>query len=166
LDNILQELKARFSNRGELLRALEAAENLSLNADDYKYFEEIGVEIPSLEGITVARNYVEKKRSEFSEASGTKARKERAISLLYMVREAFQNVYSLLVFCDTFGCSTAIYESSFSALTQIDIPQRQCMTTRRPLNLTLLSWEKKLLMSLEKTTFLRKFHSNRRLQLF
>ncbi len=38
LDNILQELKDRFSNNGELLGALEAAENLSLNAGDYKYF--------------------------------------------------------------------------------------------------------------------------------
>ncbi len=54
--DILQELKDRFSNNGELLGALEAAENLSLNADDDKYFEKIGVEIPSPEEITVARN--------------------------------------------------------------------------------------------------------------
>ena len=61
---------------------------------------------------------------------------------LYQQKLAFPNVYKLPAAVSTFGCSTAVCESSFSTLARIDSPHRRSMTHTRQRNLVLLAFEK------------------------
>ena len=54
----------------------------------------------------------------------------------------------------TAGFASARVESLFSSLTQIDVPQRRSMTTKRESELTFLYFEKKTLMSITFKEFL------------
>jgi hypothetical protein len=74
----------------------------------------------------------------------------------------------LLATARTFGCSTALCESTFSVLTRIDRPQRLSMTHQRLANLVFLGFEKERTNNVDFQKVLRKFNEmkNRRLQLF
>ena len=61
---------------------------------------------------------------------------------LYEQKRAFSNVYKLAAAVATLGCSVAIFECSFSALSRIDTPHRRLRTYGRQRNLVLLAFEK------------------------
>lgn len=90
------------------------------------------------------------------------------LKALYEQRVAFSDTYSLVAAITTFGCSTAVCESSFSSLTRIDTPQRRGMTVGRLQSLAMLAFEKEKTKNIDLEKFLRRFADtkSRRLQLF
>lgn len=158
IDSVRQEIEKRFCNNQDLIIAITAAEELNEDIENYKYLNELGViNIPEKEEIIVAKNFLKS-------SSNT----EDSLEKLYQVRQAFPNVYNLLATCRVFGCSTAICESTFSSLTQLDRPQRQAMTSERQANLVLLHFEKDITNSIDSLKLLQKFNTlvDRKLQLF
>lgn len=158
IDEILRELESRFSNNLELIKAITAAEELNEDIEAYKILKELGIDIPGREEIIVAKNYLKTNDDP----------KIDFFKKLYDMRIAFPNVYMLVAACRIFACSTAICESTFSALSRIDRSQRQCMTDQRQANLVLLSFEKTVTKNLDVKEFLKRFNSmaDRKLQLF
>lgn len=69
---------------------------------------------------------------------------------------------------ETFGCSTAVCEASFSALAQINIKTRLSMTNERMQNLAFLAFERERLKTVPIDEVLRKFDNakQRKVQLF
>lgn len=55
---------------------------------------------------------------------------------IFGYREAFPDVYKLYAAIETFGCSTAVCEASFSASAQIDVTSRLSMTIECMRNLS------------------------------
>lgn len=90
------------------------------------------------------------------------------LATLYEVRDAFPKVYETYAIIETFGCSTAVCEASFSALTQINRPTRLSMTNERMRNLAFLAFEQEKLKTISVEEVLRKFNDakNRRVQLY
>lgn len=78
------------------------------------------------------------------------------------VKDAFADTYRLFEACDAFGSSTAIIESSFSALARIDTVRRMCMTDQRLRDSSFLAFEKKRLSSIEEDDIMRKFSEKNR----
>ena len=88
-------------------------------------------------------------------------------TFMYTYRNAFPNVYSLLVGATTFGASTAICEASFSTLSRVLTPFRQSMTHQRKANLVIMAFMHEYTRALDKNEVLREIaQKNRRLQLF
>lgn len=158
IDAILRELESRFSNNLELIEAITSAEILNADTESYAVLKELGIDIPQKEEIIVAKNYLEINSDPQIDF----------FSKLYDMKVAFPNVYNLIATCRVFACSTAICESTFSALSRIDRFQRQCMTDQRQANLVLLSFEKNVTKNINVREFLKTFNSlaDRKLQLF
>lgn len=90
------------------------------------------------------------------------------LTTLFEFREAFPNVYNLYAVIDTFGCSTAVCEASFSALSRINIPSHLSMTNKRMRNSAFLAFQSKRLQSISLHSILHEFNADkqRRVQLF
>lgn len=86
----------------------------------------------------------------------------------FVARDAFPNVYKTYATIESFACSTAICEASFSALTGINLPSRLSMTNERMRNLAFLAFEHERLKSVSIEEVLRKFNGkkNRKVQLY
>lgn len=93
-----------------------------------------------LDMLTVAMDYLQRKMSE---------------------AEEFPNVYKLLATIDTFGCSTAVCESSFSTIARIGTPIRISMTNERLRRLTLLAFESKRLGKIDVEDVLKTFNPSK-----
>lgn len=65
-------------------------------------------------------------------------------------RKAFKETFKMIVSVEVFGCSSAVFEPTFSCLTRIENPQRQSMKHNRLSNLALLAFESKLTENLNK----------------
>lgn len=65
------------------------------------------------------------------------------------MKEAFAEVYNLWATIETFGCSNATPECSFSALERLGTKTRICMTTDRLRQLTFLAFESKRLKNID-----------------
>lgn len=156
LDIILSEMAMRFSDNKELLKAISAAEEL--DHDNIQHLSSLGILLPSKEELTVVKSYLQKNKIENC----------NIFQEIYSQKVAFENTYKLLATARTFGCSTALCESTFSVLTRIDRPQRLSMTHQRLANLTFLAFEKDQTNKVDLEIVLKKFNSmkNRRLQLF
>ena len=160
LDMVLHELEKRFTDNKELIAAISAVDDLSIDTKSFAFLEEFGIEIPQREEIIVAQNYLNNFKIEGQTFD--------FIEKLYDVKDAFPKVYNLVATSRVFGCSTAICESTFSVLTRIDRSQRQCMTSQREANLVLLGYEKNTTKHLDVGAFLKNFNNqvDRKLQLF
>lgn len=90
------------------------------------------------------------------------------LETLYEVRDPFPEVYKLFATVETFACSTAICECSFTSLSLVDTPKRFSMKNKRLRNLAFLGFEKKRLKSLDLDDVLLQFNKEkeRRVQLF
>lgn len=90
------------------------------------------------------------------------------LSTLFDYREMLPRVYNLYAAVETFACSTAICEASFSALARINISSRLSMTNKRMRNLSFLAFEHKRLKKIAIDRVLKKFNDkrDRRVQLF
>ena len=88
-------------------------------------------------------------------------------TLMYTYRNAFPNVFSLLVGAATFGASTATCEASFSTLSRVLTPFRRSMTHQRKANLVIMAFMHEYTRVIDKNEVLREIaQKNRRLQLF
>lgn len=155
-----------------------------MNLNDLRPLEKLGLHLPAEYELQTAKNYVAIKRSEWEiemEAAekkqqeggaGNKKAKSQPrfniLTTLYEYREMIPTVYKLYVAIETFACSTAICESSFSALSQIDVPSRLSMTNKRMRNLAFLAFEHQRLERLSIDKMLRLFNEEkeRKVQLF
>lgn len=115
-----------------------------------------------------AKNHVDGRRKEWEEAAEEENQNQfEILPVLYEVREAFPNVYKLFAKIETFACSTAVCEASFSALAQINIPSRLSMNNDRMRNLAFLAFEHNRLKTISIDDVLKEFNSKkeRRVQL-
>lgn len=86
--------------------------------------------------------------------------------ILFPLRAAFPNVYSIYAAALTFGVSTAACEASFSTLTRVLTPYRRSMTHSRKANLVLLSFQSQYTRCLDLDKFVNSFaQKSRKLQL-
>lgn len=154
IDIVLNELTKRFNDNEELLKAISSAEELDV--DNMSHLSALGIELPSKEELTVVKSFL------------TKFENCNAFKKIYEQKEVFDKTYKLLATVRTFGCSTALCESTFSVLTRVNRLQRLAMSNERLANLVFLSFEKHRTKNIDFDIFLRKFNNlkNRRLQLF
>lgn len=137
-----------------------------------------GISIPSKEELSVVKSFLDNHEDkprplDFDSETKTSSKRKRKdrkrmLEILYNYREAFKTTYQLLAAVDTFGCSTATCESTFSTLTAINRPQRLSMTHQRMADLVFLAFEKKRTENIDIELILKKFNSSkdRRLQLY
>lgn len=168
IDVTLAEFNRRFTENNEILSALSNSPNMEF--DELKPLEKLGVALPPVHEMQTAKNYIENKRKETTMVTGTDKNKKRfnILSSLYEVKEVFPEVYKLYALIDTFACSTATCEASFSALSQINIPSRVSMTNQRMRNLAFITFEHNRLNNICIDDVLKAFDSKkqRRVQLF
>ena len=73
------------------------------------------------------------------------------------MKSAFPKVYRMFAAVASIGTSTAICESSFSALSRIDYPSRRSMLQSRKGDLTLMGFEKSRVQAIDLDSFLNAF---------
>ena len=164
IDKVILEMDERFERNSGILNAVEAASGF-LN-DDFEYdalrpLTELLVKLPTPEEFSVVKTYLlnERNKPEWQEKT--------MLQSLAPVKSAFPNTYRLFEAIETFGATTSMNESSFSALSRIDTIRRSSMTNQRLRDLAFLGFEKKRLNSLNVDVILRKFmEKNRKIQLF
>jgi len=146
---------SRFTENSPILLALSASQNMDLKS--LIPLESIGLKIPNESELQTAKSYVETKRKETGKANFI-------LEILDPVKAAFPDVYRLYTAINTFGCSTAINESSFSCLSRIDVVKRMSMSTKRECDLTLLAYNREILENISDDHILNKFNApNRRI---
>lgn len=155
-DNICQEIRRRFNDNSDILLSLAGADNL--DSSSLKPLEICGINLPNSAEITVAKAYIQKNREK--DAS--------ILTTILPIKAAIPAVYDLFTAVDTFGCSTAVCEASFSALSRIGVVRRMSMTNKRLRQLSLLAFESKFLDRIPKDEVLKKFNEtkHRRVQLY
>ena len=163
IDYVLSEMKHRFDENREVLIAVDAA-NGFLESDfeitALRPLATIQIPLPSTEEICVAKNFL------LREEEKTKLGSKTLLQRLFPFKEAFSSTYRLFEAIETFSGSTAISESSFSALSRIDSIRRTTMSDQR-LRELFFAFEKKRLDFVDVNYILREFGSkNRRIQLF
>lgn len=139
-----------------------------MDLEKLKSLEQLGIELPAEYELKTAKKYVDSKQKDReTEADETETR-FNILSALYEVRDAFPKVYETYAIIETFACSTAVCEASFSALASINIPSRLSMSNRRMRNLAFLAFEHKRLKNVSHDEVLRKFNGakQRKVQLF
>lgn len=160
IDNILSEIKTRFTENDQILLALSSA--YEMNPDDLQQLSTFGLEIPPTAELAVAKQYIsnQKERRKLSEHFSM-------LNELYPMREAFPATYKLFSAIETFGSSTAVCEASFSSVTRINRVQRMGMKEKRLRELSLIAFENKFLEKIPPEAIPRKFsNESRRLRLY
>lgn len=161
IDVVLGEFNARFTENNTILLAI--SNSFEMDLEKLKPLEQLGIQLPSEHELITAEKYIENKRKNWEN-------EERfdILSNLYEVRDAFPSVYEMYAIIETFGCSTAICEASFSALSGINVPSRLSMTNKRMRNLAFLAFESKRIKTISFDKILRKFNDakERKVQLF
>lgn len=167
------EMKRRFSENNNILLALSNSSNMDLN--ELKPLEELGIVLPSDYELKTAKQYIEKEMAAFSNRASksndnihTDQSKFNMLTTLYEMRAAFPDVYKLYATIDTFGCSTAVCEASFSAFAAINVKSRLSMTNKRLRLLSFLAFENQRLKKISIDDVLREFNNqkDRKIQLF
>lgn len=173
IDVTIVELNARFSENISILLALSSADSMDLN--ELKPLEELGIALPSQCELSVAKKYVDVKRVEHEKMNTERLAKGEKnlprfniLQTLYEVREPFKDVYNLFAVIETFACSTSVCECSFNSLSLVDTPKRFSMENPRLRNLSFLGFEHKRLKTIDLDEVLLRFNSskNRKVQLF
>ena len=134
----------------------------------------IGVELPPVEELLVAKGFFKKKKQKAHDEEHGKAgdtfykSRFNLLKELFLVKDAFPNVYKLFATIDTFPCSTSICECSFSALERVGTKKRINMDNQRLRHLSFLAFEAKTLSTISIDDILRVFNKNpnRRVQLY
>lgn len=171
IDIFLSEMNERFTENSDILLAISDASEFSI--EKLKPLESLGLKLPPEAELKVAKAFIDRKKEkhdEEREKQKDKTFKTRFNLLheLYGMRDAFPEVYRFMAIIDTFGCSTAICECTFSALERVGSPRRVNMGNERLRNLTFLAFEHKKLAQIPVDDVLKRFNSNplRRVQLF
>lgn len=161
---MMSEINSRFNENDKILLALSPISDAALN--NFEPLKEIGIDIPSATELEVAQQFLRKK---FNEMANTNDNAEVSeLAMLHPLREGFESTYKLLLALETFGCSTATCEASFSCLSRIDQLKRMSMTDNRLVNLAYSAFEKEQLKKVSVEDILIKFNDakNRKVQLF
>lgn len=183
IDVSLDEFNKRFTENNDILQAISNSSEMLLA--DLKPLEKVGLKMPDEYELKTAEKYVDGKRTEWEKERQIRKEKEKSattskkkmeepepqfnmLATLYEYREVFPAVYQLYAAIETFACSTAVCESSFSTLARVDIPSRLSMTNKRMRNLAFLAFEQKRLKNILVENILRKFNDEkqRKVQLF
>lgn len=162
IDNILLEMKKRFTENDQILLALSTA--YQMEGDNLEELSSLGFELPSAGELSVAKRYISTQKEKQKHNSPESF---DILNELYPMREAFPATYKLFSAIETFGSSTAVCEASFSRVTRINRVQRMAMTVKRLRELSLIAFESKFLKKIPTEAILRKFSTDtRRLRLY
>lgn len=159
LDTVISEMESRFEERSDILIALDSV--CEFDRSNIMPLKKVGIKIPEKNELDFVKKFVETEKNKSEEGFNY-------LKTLHQMKDVFQDTYNLMEATETFGCSTSICESSFSALNRIGTVGRMSMTSDRLCNLALLAFECKRLKRIDKMDVLKEFNSrkNRRLQLF
>lgn len=167
-------MRARFDENTDILETISTLDQFDCNL--LKPLAAIGIELPTDEEMKVAKSYIAVKKKKYDEEISKKKDAEqekfknrfRILEELYVMKDAFPEVYRLWATVETFGCSNATPECSFSALERLGKKSRMSMTTDRLRELTFLAFESKRLKYVDINQILKMFNNNpkRRIQLF
>lgn len=166
----MAEFDARFTENNDILLALSSSSKMELK--ELKPLEQLGISLPPEHEIKTAKTYVDNRhedwKNEMSKKNDDQKTRFSLLATLYEVRDSFPKVYETYATIETFGCSSAVCEASFSALAQINIPSRLSMGDERMRNLAFLAFEQERLKSISIDKVLRKFNDAkvRKVQLF
>lgn len=167
IDVVLSEFNARFTENNEFLLAV--SNSIDMEMSDLEPLAKLGLKLPSDNELKTAKKYVDKKKEDWEKFKEKDSQNRfNILTTLYEVKEAFPDVYRLYAAIDTFACSTAVCEASFSALTQINVANRLSMTNKRMRHLAFLAYEHKRLNNIDIEDILREFNNKkeRKIQLF
>lgn len=170
IDVALSELEKRFSENNQILLALSSSHEMDLA--QLAPLEKLGIKLPPEHEMKTCKTFIAAKKLEWEKDMAEKKEEERTrfnmLSILYEYREMLPSVYNLYAAIDTFACSTAICEASFSSLSRVNIPSRLSMSNKRMRNLAFLAFESKRLKKISLDLFLKKFNEKktRKVQLF
>lgn len=166
LDAVASEIKNRFVENDDILSALlYAADVNKLDIDLLRPLANLNrIEMPSDYEFNIVKQFLIEQDVNDSDKYKGKSIMER----LYNARAGFEKTFKLFCAIDTFGCSIALCECSFSCLSRVGIMGRVHMKNERLRNLTLLAFEHAELKEIPKDDILRHFNENkkRRLQIF
>jgi hypothetical protein len=164
IDTIVEEMRRRFTSNGALYQAIATMSITNedfLSRDNLSALSTFGVELPSLEELKIAKAFLLRLHEQEEIVNPSFVLKQ-----LHRHRDAFPATYSVAAVVATFGCSTAICESSFSTLARIDRPQRRSMLTARLARLTYLAFESQKTKAIDMEEFIQIFAGkSRRIQL-
>ena len=149
-------MSRRFTENSEVLQAISSSNEMNLQS--LQPLLNIGIKMPNQSEMETAKGYIEKKKNEIEKGT--------ILSIIEPVKAAFPNVCKLYSLINTFGCSTAICESSFSALSRIDIVKRSSMNSNRLCNLSFLAYNKNVLSNIRDDEIMNKFNKPNRRILF
>lgn len=180
LDTIISEIKSRFEENDSILITLCNAREMELSS--FKPLADLNrIDLPSERELQIAKLYLkeqdekqkenendENERNDDVDPDDKKVEKQNILQRLYPVRAAFGKVYKLFCAIETFACSTAISECSFSCLARVGILGRVHMSNERLRNLSFLAFESKEFTRIDAEEILRHFNENkaRRLQIY
>lgn len=168
LDIVISEMKRRFEENDAILMALSSAQEMKL-ASLQPLAVLSRVEMPSEIELEMAKNYlVEQELDRVRQGEENKEKNKTIAQRLYTVRSAYKKVYELYCAIDTFACSTAVVECSFSCLSRVGNIGRVHMKNERLRNLSFLAFESKVFRQIPHEAILRRFNEmkNRKLQIF
>lgn len=155
---MVDEMNRRFTENSTILNAISSSNQMDLNT--LKPLEALGITLPAEHFMKSAKAYIDKKRGEDN------MHDETILTILEPVKAAYEDVFKLYSLIYTFGCSTAVNESSFSALSRIDIVKRSSMNTKRLCDLTFLAYNKQVLNQTRDEDIMARFNNKNRRLLF
>lgn len=157
IDVVRNEMARRFSDNKILYESISA---LSRDSDKFLNLESLEplsrlslIEIPSEAELQVSKTFL----SSFQNTNQPHEDAAFVLAKLYSMRSAFPKVYKMFAAVASIGTSTAICESSFSALSRIDDPSRRSMLQSRKGDLTLMAYEKSRVQAIDLDDFLLAF---------
>lgn len=168
IDNCVSELETRFGERNAALAA--SLECLWPESEAFLQLSKL-VAITDLIGInnsSVVVSECEVARQFLVKEFDPKCHQDLAdlCRILFPLKSAFPNVYSIYAAAITLGVSSAACEASFSTLTRVLTPYRRSMTHSRKANLVFLSFQSHYTKALDMDKFVDIFAQKaRKLQL-
>ena len=168
IDNCVSELEARFGERNAALAS--ALECLWPQNQAFLQMSKLTAitDLINIKESSLVVSECEVARRMIAKDFHSESHKDLSdvCRIIFPVRSAFPNVYSIYAAALTFGVSTATCEASFSTLTRVLTPYRRSMTHSRKANLVLLSFQSEYTKCLDLDKFVNLFaQKSRKLQL-
>ena len=153
LDLTISEMERRFTEHSDVLIALDSV--YDFDRPNMIPLEKVGIKIPEENELGFVKKLIEKAKTKSS------AEHFSHLDALNPMKDIFEDTFKLMQATEIFGCSTAICESSFSALNRIGTVGRMSMTSDRLCNLAFLAFESKHLTNIDKMNVLKEFNSRK-----
>ncbi len=157
IDTVTGEFDRRFFDPSfsSFIKVIDNVKNFDY--DELKCLEDFRITVPTREELMCVKRHFQSNNI-----------KDKYLEELYKLRVAFKETYEMMAAVETFGCSSARCEESFSTLTRILTQFRRSMTFQRESDLSLLSFEKEIANEISNDALMKLFNEkgNRRLQLY